>query len=156
MTDRKKGLVFWLCSLIAPVVGGLLGLGLIPLATPLAWGWGLTLGALAGLNIELTRRGFPLLTFILTPLLPSMFALAAGGDALTPFTGLFYGGGMTLLIAQIVGVVAVGAFTFIGSYAVWTVIKVALGLRVSPEEEARGLDLSEMGMEAYAGDVSQR
>ena len=30
--------------------------------------------------------------------------------------------------------------------------QVTIGLRVSPEDESRGLDIAEMGMEAYAGD----
>jgi Amt family ammonium transporter len=66
--------------------------------------------------------------------------------------GLFFGGGATLLGAQLLGVVAVGAFTIVGSLIVWFLLKVTVGLRVEPEDEARGLDLSEMGMEAYAGD----
>lgn len=64
--------------------------------------------------------------------------------------GLFYGGGISSLVAQFIGVAAVGAFTFFGSLIVWYIIKAVLGLRVSPEEEAAGLDLSEMGMEAYS------
>lgn len=68
-------------------------------------------------------------------------------------TGLFYGGGMTSLIAQAIGVVAVGAYTFIGSLVVWYIIKVTVGLRVTPEQEAIGLDQSEMGMEAYPNEA---
>jgi Amt family ammonium transporter len=63
------------------------------------------------------------------------------------------GGGAGLLISQVVGVLAVGAFTFVGSLILWVIIKATIGLRVTPEEESRGLDLSEMGMEAYAGDA---
>lgn len=66
--------------------------------------------------------------------------------------GLFSGGGMTSLIAQTTGVLAVGAFTFALSLLAWFLIKAVFGLRVTAEEETRGLDLSEMGMEAYAGD----
>lgn len=66
--------------------------------------------------------------------------------------GLFYGGGVTLLGHQCVGVLAVGAFTFIGSLVIWSVIKATIGLRVEPDAEMSGLDVSEMGMEAYARD----
>jgi Amt family ammonium transporter len=66
--------------------------------------------------------------------------------------GLFAGGGMESLIAQATGVVAVGVFTFGLSYVAWSLIKMTVGMRVTPEEEIRGLDLSEMGMEAYGGD----
>ena len=65
--------------------------------------------------------------------------------------GLFCGGGFTLLKAQLIGVIAVGFFTFVISFIVWYFIKLFLGLRVSREEEIGGLDLGEHGAEAYAG-----
>jgi ammonium transporter, Amt family len=63
--------------------------------------------------------------------------------------GLFFGGGFKLLTAQAAGVVAVGIFTFIVAYAVWYVIKMVMGLRVSVDEEIAGLDLGEHGTKAY-------
>ncbi len=63
--------------------------------------------------------------------------------------GLFFGGGFKLLIAQAAGVVAVGVFTFIVAFAVWYVIKMVMGLRVSVEEEIAGLDIGEHGTKAY-------
>lgn len=59
---------------------------------------------------------------------------------------------------QAVGIVAYGAFTFIASLAVWTVLKVTIGVRVSEEGEALGLDKAEVGVEAYPefGQGSQR
>jgi Amt family ammonium transporter len=63
--------------------------------------------------------------------------------------GLFFGGGVTLLTAQATGVLAVGAFTFTVSFAVWSAIKAFMGLRVSTEEEISGLDLGEHGTKAY-------
>jgi Amt family ammonium transporter len=65
--------------------------------------------------------------------------------------GLFFGGGFKLLGAQLLGVFAVGIFTFGMSLIVWSVIKQVIGIRVSREEELRGLDIGEHGMEAYAG-----
>ena len=50
---------------------------------------------------------------------------------------------------QIAGVVIVGAFTFIVSWVVWTVLKMTMGIRVTEEEELAGLDNAELGMEAY-------
>jgi Amt family ammonium transporter len=46
-------------------------------------------------------------------------------------------------------VLYVGAFTLTLSLAVWHVIKLAIGVRVSPEEEDEGLDIGEHGMRAY-------
>jgi ammonia channel protein AmtB len=43
----------------------------------------------------------------------------------------------------------VGAFSFVTSLLVWTAIDKVIGLRVSPDHELRGLDLAELGMEAY-------
>jgi Amt family ammonium transporter len=65
--------------------------------------------------------------------------------------GLFYGGGMTLLMAQLKGIVAVGAYTLVVSSIFWLLIKYTIGLRVSAQEEIEGLDLGEHGQEAYVG-----
>jgi len=50
---------------------------------------------------------------------------------------------------QIIGIVAMGAFAFITSFIVWTILKVTIGVRVSPEDEMTGLDVAEIGVEAY-------
>jgi Amt family ammonium transporter len=51
--------------------------------------------------------------------------------------------------AQITGIVAIGAFTFVASLILWYVLKIVMGIRVSEEDEITGLDMSELGMEAY-------
>lgn len=63
--------------------------------------------------------------------------------------GLFYGGGLKLLLAQLTGVVAVGLYTFLFALFIWFVIKATIGIRVSKEEEILGLDIGEHGQEAY-------
>jgi Amt family ammonium transporter len=65
--------------------------------------------------------------------------------------GLFFGGGFTLLKAQISAVLTVGLFVFIVSFIAWSIIRAVMGLRVSREEELRGLDIGEHGNEAYSG-----
>jgi Amt family ammonium transporter len=65
--------------------------------------------------------------------------------------GLFYGGGLSLLGVQLVGIVAIGATAFLASLILWAAIKATLGIRVSREEEIGGLDVGEMGLEAYNG-----
>jgi Amt family ammonium transporter len=45
---------------------------------------------------------------------------------------------------------------FAASYVVWLAIKMAMGIRVSEEEEMAGLDLPETGMEAYPEFVSAK
>jgi Amt family ammonium transporter len=65
--------------------------------------------------------------------------------------GLFFGGGFGVLKAQIIGVVAVFAWTVVSTGVLFFLIKSIVGLRVTREEEIRGLDIGEHGMEAYSG-----
>ncbi len=65
--------------------------------------------------------------------------------------GLFVGGGASQLWVQLYGTVAAGAFAFVAMGIVFGIIKAIMGLRVTPEEELRGLDIGEHGMEAYGG-----
>ena len=51
--------------------------------------------------------------------------------------------------AQIYGIVVVGIFTIVTSAVVWLVLKAIMGLRVDEEAEVNGLDMAELGMEAY-------
>ncbi|TJZ92706.1 ammonium transporter [Paracoccus gahaiensis] len=55
----------------------------------------------------------------------------------------------TSFVTQAIGVLCVGGFTFGVSLVVWLVLKATMGIRVSKEAEISGLDISEMGMEAY-------
>ena len=50
---------------------------------------------------------------------------------------------------QIVGVVSIFAWAFLASLAVWYLLKLIMGIRVSEEEEYEGVDISECGLEAY-------
>ena len=53
-------------------------------------------------------------------------------------------------IIQLAGVGIVGAFSVICSFVILISIKATIGLRVDKEEELKGLDLAEHGMDAYA------
>ena len=55
----------------------------------------------------------------------------------------------TSFVTQIIGIVAVAIFAFVASLVVWLILKAIMGIRVSEEEEALGLDKSEIGVEAY-------
>ena len=63
--------------------------------------------------------------------------------------GLFFGGGLSLLGTQTIGVLLAFLWAFILSYAVFFLIHKTIGLRVSEDEEIIGLDLLEHGNEAY-------
>jgi Amt family ammonium transporter len=72
--------------------------------------------------------------------------LLSNGDGME---GVFYGGGLSQLGSQAVGVLAIVAWTFATSTIVFRVIHSVWGLRVSAEEEMAGLDRMEHGAEAY-------
>jgi Amt family ammonium transporter len=63
--------------------------------------------------------------------------------------GLFYGGGASLLLSQVIGVLAVAAWAFGLGFLLFFTLKKTIGVRVSPEEEDKGLDMTEHGENAY-------
>ncbi|HGE70842.1 TPA: ammonium transporter [Candidatus Poribacteria bacterium] len=65
--------------------------------------------------------------------------------------GLFYGNAK-LLLMQLIAVVVVIAFSFVGSFLLLKLINLFTEIRVSPEEEEEGLDRSLHGERAYVGD----
>ena len=50
---------------------------------------------------------------------------------------------------QILGIVVIFGWVFVASLIVWSIIKATIGIRVSDEEESKGLDVTDCGMEAY-------
>jgi Amt family ammonium transporter len=62
--------------------------------------------------------------------------------------GLLYGN-MYQFIIQVFGVVVVGFFAFVGTYVLLRVINVFTRVRVSPKDEDAGLDITQLGEEAY-------
>ena len=63
--------------------------------------------------------------------------------------GLFYGGGLDQLWVQFLMVLIIITWTAIAAGIAFQIIKKTTGLRVSPEEEAAGLDISEHGAAGY-------
>jgi Amt family ammonium transporter len=61
--------------------------------------------------------------------------------------GLFTGA--ATFMAQLKGVIIIGAFVFIVSFIVWKILDMIMGLRVDEETEITGLDIHETGLEAY-------
>lgn len=51
--------------------------------------------------------------------------------------------------AQLYGIVVVGIYTVVASGVVWFILSMTMGIRVSEEDEINGLDMAELGMEAY-------
>ena len=59
--------------------------------------------------------------------------------------------GFSQFMVQLLGVGVIGLFTVVLSAVFWLILRATLGIRVSPEEEMKGLDIGEHGMEAYSG-----
>ncbi len=57
--------------------------------------------------------------------------------------------GDATLGGQVISIIIVGVFTFVVSGVVWFILKAVMGIRVGEEEEINGLDMAELGMEAY-------
>ena len=53
------------------------------------------------------------------------------------------------LMGQVIPIIIVGVFVFVVSGVVWFILNAIMGIRVSEEEEINGLDMAELGMEAY-------
>ena len=60
---------------------------------------------------------------------------------------IFYG--EAAIGTQLLGVIAIVGATFVLSLVLWFILKALLGIRVAEEDEINGLDMSELGMEAY-------
>lgn len=80
--------------------------------------------------------------------------VAVGLFAQKPYgtvNGLFFGGGATQLMTQVIGIITVFAWVFGTAFILFSILKATIGLRASDEEQLRGLDIGEHGMESYAG-----
>lgn len=65
--------------------------------------------------------------------------------------GLLYGGGFTQLAIQALGVCSVILFVVLSMGVIFKIIDLTVGLRVGRDEELKGLDIGEHGMESYSG-----
>jgi len=141
--------------------------GLVAITAPCAFvsvGASLVIGLIAGVLVVLAVMMFDRLRLddpvgaLSVHLVNGVFGtICVGLFAIDKITGtatgngLFYGGGFKLLGAQLAAVVTVGLFVFVVAMAIWAILKAVIGIRVSREEELRGLDIGEHGNEAYSG-----
>lgn len=63
--------------------------------------------------------------------------------------GLFYGGGASLLLTQILGVSAIALFSFTLTFIIMKFLKMSIGIRISNEDEEAGIDASSFGVQSY-------
>lgn len=81
--------------------------------------------------------------------------LFASPAAPAGLSGLFYTGSAKLLCTQLLGIAAILVWTAVTMTVTFVIIKKTVGLRVSREEEIKGLDVTEHGLpSAYADFVT--
>jgi len=140
--------------------------GLVAITAPCAWvsvGSSLVIGLIAGCLVVVAVLFFDkmmiddpvgalsvhLVNGVFGTLAVGLFADAAAAPVTGPANGLFFGGGLTQLWAQFVGVAAAGVYAFGIAIVAWGILKATMGIRVSAEEEIEGLDVGEHGNSAY-------
>jgi ammonium transporter, Amt family len=127
-------------------LAGLVSITAEPLAPSL--GLALIIGAVGGLIVVLT---VPMLDKIkiddVVGAIPVHGFAGIWGTLAVVLTGGYHG--EAALGTQILGMVAIIGTTFVLSLIVWFILKAVMGIRVSEEAELEGLDVSELGMEAY-------
>ncbi len=64
--------------------------------------------------------------------------------------GLFFGGGASQLITQLIGVASIAAMAFIVTFILFKILDITIGVRISREEELAGIDAASFGVDAYS------
>ncbi|MBO9401080.1 ammonium transporter [Shimia sp. R9_3] len=131
-----------LTMILNGALAGLVSITAEPLAPSLAGS--LVIGAVGGVIVVIT---VPLLDKLkiddVVGAIPVHLFAGIWGTIAVAFSG------SATIGAQLTGIVAYGAFTFVASLILWVILKAVMGIRVSEEDEINGLDMSELGMEAY-------
>ena len=151
-------------SALGAVTGMVAGLGTItPASGFVGPAGGMVIGMMAGfvcfnatnfiklrLQIDDSLDVFPVhgIGGILGTVLVAVFA----SSSLGVFSGQGYNEGMTMssqLLVQVIGVLAVGAYTAVLTYVILKIIDVVVGLRVTEDEETEGLDINQHNERGY-------
>ncbi len=82
-----------------------------------------------------------------------LFATTSPINGATESAGLLYGGGASLLVTQVIGLLAIAVFVTLASTVLFGGLKAAGMLRVSADEEIAGLDVAEHGSPGYGPDM---
>lgn len=156
MTMGKPDVSMSLNGALAGLVGITAGTWAV---TPMA---AVIIGSLAGIIVVFSVEFFDKILHIDDPVgaisvhgvCGAFGTIAVGLFAYRPddgLLGLFYGGGAGLLGVQALGVLTAFVWVTLTSGALFLIIKVTTGLRVTENEEMRGLDMEEHGSESYHG-----
>lgn len=156
MTGGKPDLTMTINGILAGLVG--ITAGCDGYSMPAAWVVGFIAGVLVVFSvmvIDSLKIDDPVGAFSVHGTCGIWATLAVG--LFNTEKGLFTGHGLSQLGVQIVGVLAIGIFSVLTSWLLWSVIGLFYGgIRVSEPEEVQGLDIGEHGMEAYPDFASTR
>ena len=137
--------IFGRMDLFAGLNGALAGLVSITAAPDIVehW-WAVIIGAIGGVICTAAIKGLERLKIDdVVGAIPAHLVCGIWGTLAASIAGGANFG------TQLVGVLAVGAFTFIVSLIVWKLMDMAMGLRVGVEAERLGQDTAELGIETY-------
>ena len=143
--DGKPDLSMTINGILAGLVGITAG------CADVAYWEAVVIGAIAGIIVVFSVAFFDSVLKIDDPVGATSVHLVCGIWG-TLAVGIF---GTGNLVTQIIGILAIGAFTVIFSGIVWFALKATIGIRVDEHEEIQGLDIGEHGMEAYSGFVKE-
>ena len=159
--------VFDLSMALNGVLAGLVGITAGCYNIP--GGWSIVVGVMAGvlcvegvLFLDKIKIDDPVGAITVHGICGIFGTLAVGlfgyGNAaeLTEPMGLFVGGGAAQLGTQALGAFAGFGFATVAAAILWSAMKLLIpgGVRVSPEHELEGLDISECGVEAYGEELT--
>jgi Amt family ammonium transporter len=139
--------LFGKADLTMAINGALAGLVAIT-AEPLAWtaGYASIIGAIGGVLVV-----FSILAMDKIKIDDPVGAISVHG--VVGIWGLlavcFSGNEDATLMGQLTGIVVIFAWTFVTSMIAWFIIKSVIGIRVTEQAEADGVDVSECGLAAY-------
>ena len=137
--------IFGRMDLFAGLNGALAGLVSITAAPDLTehW-WSVIIGAIGGVICTMAIRGLEKMKIDdVVGAIPAHLVCGIWGTLAACIAG-----GAQFHV-QLIGILAVGAFTFFSSLIVWKLLDMVIGLRVSSEAERLGQDTAELGIETY-------
>ncbi len=125
-------------------IGGLVAVTAEPLApSPLA---AIFIGAVGGLIVVFgTKLLFSFKLDDVVGAIPAHMFAGIWGTLAVPLTNTD-----ASFSAQLIGVLSINIFVFVVSYIVFSIMKATFGIRLSKEAEAKGTDVTETGVIAYA------
>ena len=125
-------------------IGGLVAITAEPLApTPLA---AILIGAMGGMIVVFgTKLLFSFKLDDVVGAIPAHMFAGIFGTLVVPMTNAD-----ATFSAQLIGVLSINIFVFVVSYIVWSIMNSLFGIRLSKEAQAKGTDVTETGVIAYA------